>query len=621
VTSKKTSTKITKKRRLALIYFVVFILFSALLGRLIYITAVDSKKLKKEAAKQWTSNITIGAKRGNILDRNGNELAVSADVYRIDFDLLTLRRTLEAKADAQNSTSDKSLSAENKAKVKKNNLAKVTSEFASNLASILNIDVDEVNKALNKTLDNGLPASWAPLKRQVEKPEADKVKALKFFGVLVSSDSKRYYPNNNFLSQVIGHIGENENGIAGVTGIEQFYNKELTGTNGTLVYERDSASNQLFFEDSRYTKPVDGKNIILTVDFAIQDFVEKAAQNALEKNKAKSVSIMVMNPKNGEVLAMASKPDYNLNMPKQGAKSSDELFNMWKNRSVANIFEPGSIFKVITAAAAMEYGTSKESDKFVCNGSSKIANRTINCWDLDGHGTESFVDILKNSCNVGFMEVGKKLGKDNLYAFIKKIGFGQKTGVDLPGEQDGIVKHPKDMNEVDLATESFGQSISITQVQYMAAFNAIANGGTWIKPHLMKNLSYYDENGKLVLDKVNDNPEKRQVLDSSMTNTLRGYLEKVVSDGVGANAFIKEYSIGGKTGTAQKVIDGVYQDKKYMSSFAGLAPYDDPKVTMVITVDEPDASNYYAGQTAAPVAKELFNNIFNYLAINPQVLE
>jgi stage V sporulation protein D (sporulation-specific penicillin-binding protein) len=592
LTEKKVSSKLRKKRRLALVYFVVMALFLGLASRLIYIMVFDTKKLRQVAAQQWTSEETLGAKRGNILDRNGNNLAVSADVYRVDFDLTSLRNTLKDK------------------KIDNN-------KFAADLASILNLKAEDVTKALNKTLENGLPASWAPVKRRVEKSEADKVKALKLFGILVFPDSKRYYPSNNFIAHVIGHIDEDGKGV---TGVEAQYNKELAGEKGRLTYERDSASNQLYFEDSRYTNPVDGKNVLLTIDQVIQNYAEHAAQKALEDNNAKGVSIMVMNPKNGEVLAMVSKPDFDPNAPRKGAQTNEELFNMWKNRPVTNLFEPGSIFKVITAAAAMEYGTVKPTDRFVCNGSLQVANRTIRCWNTKGHGSQTFVDILKNSCNVGFMEVGKKLGEEKLYTFITKMGFGQKTGIDLPGEERGIVLQPQNMSEVDLATESFGQSVSVTQVQFMAAFNAIANGGTWIKPHIMKNIAGYDENGKLIIDSTFDDFQNKQILDKALTATLRGYLEKVVSEGAASNAYIKDFNIGGKTGTAQKVENGIYQDKKYISSFAGLAPYDDPKITLIVTIDEPDESKYYAGQIAAPVARDLFNNIFNYLAINPKVL-
>lgn len=553
----------------------------------------DSKKLKTIANSQWTSYVKIDAKRGNILDRNNHELAVSADVYRVDLDLTSLRQTL-----MESKTS--------------------TEVFAAKLAEILKIKSDNIKSAMNKSLSNGLPASWTPLKRQVEKADADKVKALKIFGIIVSEDTKRFYPQNDFLSHVIGNIDAQGNGNSG---IELSYNKELSGEPGYITFEKDSKSNQLFYADSRYTMPKEGKSVQLTIDEVIQRYAEKAADKALTNNKAKSVSIIVTNPKNGEILSMVNKPDYDLSNPQAGAKTSQELNVIWKNRSVEDVFEPGSIFKVITAAAAMENATSKENDKFVCNGYLKVSNRIINCWETKGHGTENFIDILKNSCNVGFMEVGQKLGKDKLNTFTLKLGFGHKTGIDLPGEASGIVKNVQNMSDVDLATMSFGQGISVTQVQYMAAFNAIANGGMWIKPHVMRNLVHYDNNSNIVVDKNFDDFQKKQVLDSGLTSTLRGYMEKVVSEGVGSNAYIKDLPIGGKTGTAQKVgPNGGYEDKKYMSSFAGLAPVADPKISLIVTIDEPDPSNYYAGQVAAPVAKDLFNEIFNYIALNPDVL-
>lgn len=590
---KKLAPEAMKRRRLIISYSILALIFLGLLGRLLYLMTFDSKKLKAVANSQWTSYLKIEAKRGNILDRNSHELAVSADVYRIDLDLTSLRQTLK----------DNKIS---------------TDAFAIKLASILNLNAEDIKFSMNQTLKNGLPASWAPLKRQVEKPDADKVKALKLFGIIVSQDSKRFYPQHDFLSHVIGHIDAQGNGNSGV---EQFYNKELAGVAGYITFEKDSKSNQLFYEDSRYTVPKEGKSIELTIDEVIQHYTEKAAEKALADNKAKGVSIVVTNPKNGEILAMVNKPDYDLESPQLAAKTSEELNMLWKNSSVENVFEPGSIFKVITAAAAMENGTSKENDKFICNGFLNVSGRTINCWETRGHGTENFIDLLKNSCNVGFMEVGKKLGKDKLYTFTKKLGFGQKTGIDLPDEASGIVKNVKAMNDVDLATMSFGQGISVTQVQYMAAFNSIANGGTWIKPHIMRNLVHYNDNGAVVVDKKFDDFQKKQVLDTTLTSTLRGYMEKVVSEGVGSNAYIKELQIGGKTGTAQKVNDkGVYENKKYMSSFAGLAPVTDPKITLIVTIDEPDPSNYYAGQVAAPVAKDLFSEIFNYIAINPNVL-
>jgi stage V sporulation protein D (sporulation-specific penicillin-binding protein) len=324
-----------------------------------------------------------------------------------------------------------------------------------------------------------------------------------------------------------------------------------------------------------------------------------------------------MDPKTGEVLAMVSKPDFDPNNPTKDLKQQDSksLDNLLKINAVQDTFEPGSIFKVITSYAAMKENVVSENDTFVCNGSTKVDGHTIYCWKRDGHGTESFVDIIKNSCNVGFMELGKRLGKERLTQYADTFGFGHKTGIDLPGEASGIIRPPDKMNNIDLAALSFGQGLSVTAVQYLAAFNSIANGGTWIKPHIMKQITHTDDTDKTITDKEFNDFGKKQIVDKDTANTLRGYLEQVVSNGVGNKAFIPGYHIAGKTGTAEKANPngGGYETDKYFSSFAGMAPADDPKITLLVSIDEPDPSNYYGGQISAPVAKDLFNDIFNYM--------
>ena len=563
------------------------ILFILLCFRLGYLMIIQSPKLKEIAKAQWTNEVKISAKRGRILDTNGVELAISANVYRIDLDMNTLRQTLAAK--------------------------KLTNDdIAPKISEALNMNVNDVKKILTKTLPNGLPLASATLKRRVEKEQADKVKDLKINGIIVSADTKRYYPRNNFLAHVLGHT--NSDG-AGLTGAELYYNKDLAGKPGVRISETDNKSKELPDTISEYTKPVDGNDVVLTIDEMIQSFCEKAAAQALSDNKAKAVTIIAMNPKNGEILAMVNKPDYNPNNPWEGAKTSDELQKLWRNRAVSDTFEPGSIFKVVTASAALAENKVSENDKFVCNGSVKISNRIIHCWKVGGHGVENFVDLLKNSCNIGFAEVGKRLGKDLLCKYISKFGFGQKTGIDLPGEAQGIIKNVKNVTDLDVATISFGQVNTVSCVQYLAAFNAVANGGTWIRPHIMKEISHYDEDSQstVINRKYSDYGEKK-VIDSNIAATLRGYLEKVISEGGGSKAFIDGYHIAGKTGTAQKAGKGGYQTGKYIASFAGMAPSSNPSITLFVSIDEPDPSNYYAGQIAAPVAKTVFNDIFNYRA-------
>jgi len=563
--------------------------FFLLFARMISLMIIQSSKYKNIAIAQWTSEVKISAKRGRILDRNGNELAVSANVYRVDIDMNTLRDTMKTK----NLTQE---------------------DVAAKLANALNIDTADVTKILSRTLPSGLPMGSATLKRRIEKQEADNIRSLNIRGILVSADTKRFYPNNNFLSHVLGHTNSDGDGL---TGVELYYNKELSGTPGVRISETDRKSAQLPYTISEYTKPVDGKDLVLTIDEMIQNFAEKAANQALSDNKAKAVTIIVMDPKNGDVLAMVNKPDYNPNDPWAEGKTSDELQQMWRNRAVSDTFEPGSIFKVVTSTAALETGAVNENDKFVCTGSFTVANRVIHCWKRTGHGVQSFVDILKNSCNVGFATVGKKVGKENLNVYIQKFGFGKKTGIDLPGEANGIIKKTSDISEVDLATISFGQTDTVSCIQYLTAFNAIANGGKLVTPHVMKEIAHYDDNtNKEVANNTYDSTKtSKQILDSAKMSELRGYLEKVISEGGGSKAFIEGYHIAGKTGTAQKAGVGGYVSGKYIASFAGMAPANDPRITVFISIDEPDPSNYYAGQIAAPVAKQVFDDIFNYLAM------
>ncbi len=468
----KKTRKLSKesKYRLASVLSILVILFTLLLSRLFYIMINKSKEYKALAQSQWTNQVKIYPKRGSILDRNDFEFAISADVYRIDLDLVTLKETLK----------DKNMSVD---------------ELISKLSSILDTKSEDISNILNRKLDNGLSATSGILKRKIEKPIADKINDLNLRGIIVSSDTNRYYPNNNMLSQIIGHTDYDGNGISGV---ELSYSSELVGTPGLRKFQVDNRDRQLYYDDSFYTNEINGKDIVLTIDQSIQLLTEEAAEKALLDNKAKSVSITIMDPNTGEVLAMTNKPDYDLNLPLKATTSLEAAQDLWKNSAVQNTFEPGSIFKAITAAAALEYGLVSENDRFVCNGSIKIAGQTIYCWKRDGHGVQSFADILKNSCNIGFIELGNKIGKEKLLAFAQKLGFGQKTGIDLPGESSGIVRQLNSIGPVELATMSFGQGIATTQVQYLAAFNAIANGGTLITPHVMKDIIHYEDNKYII---------------------------------------------------------------------------------------------------------------------------
>jgi stage V sporulation protein D (sporulation-specific penicillin-binding protein) len=585
--------KVIIKRRMLIVFGMLSVLFFSLTLRLVHLMVIESDRLKGMAVEQWTSEVRIEARRGRILDRNGVELALSANVYRVDLDMNTLRQYL-----------------------RRNN--QTYEDIAPVLAAPLNMDSKRVLNILNRKLPSGADMQSATLARRVEKTEADNIRKLEIRGVIVSPDTKRYYPNNNFLAHVLGVVDADGKGL---TGVELQYNSILSGIPGVRITETDRRSEELPYIISEFTKPIDGRDVVLTIDEQIQLIAEKAAQQALSDNKASAVSIVAMDPKTGEILALVNKPDFNPNSPREGAETFEELQKMWRNRAVNDTYEPGSIFKVITAIAAMEKGLVQENDEFHCTGHLTIGGRNIHCWRTSGHGTQNFVDILKNSCNVGFMIIADRLQRENLNEYINRFGFGHRTGIDLPGEAKGIVKRTENITTVDLATISFGQSNTVTPIQFLAAFNAIVNGGEWITPHIMKEITYVDDNNRLIVEgkfeTTNKNYTRKQVVNKEHADALKGYLEKVVSEGGGHKAFIEGYRIGGKTGTAQKVnpSSGAYQPGKYVASFAGMAPADDPRITLFISIDEPDPSNYYAGQIAAPVAQQVFNDIFNYLEL------
>ena len=589
-------------------------LFVFLIGRLSYIMIVKRPEYAGKAEEQWTSEVKIDAVRGKILDRNGKELAVSANVYRVDLDLTTIRAYLDKRVDQLSATEIKQRQSVG-IPIPVGDDGITTSDIAPAIAKALNMDVETVKAKLETKLESGLPAGSATLIRRIEKEDADKVKSLKINGIVVSKDTKRYYPNNNFLAHVLGVTGNDGKGL---TGIESEYNTYLSGIPGVKIGEFDKNNNDLPYGDSQFTSPVNGKDVTLTIDETIQSFAEKVAQQAYEDNKAKATSVLVMDPKTGEILAMVNKPDFNPNTPYEGyegfdgATEGDKIQKMWRNRLVSDSFEPGSIFKVITAIAALEENLVNENTTFECGGGLDFGNRRINCWETQGHGLQTFPEIVQNSCNVGFMKVGEMLGKEKFYEYIKKFGFGDLTGIDLQGEADGIVKIPQNISPTDLATISFGHTNTVNSMQYMAAFNSVANGGTWIQPHIMKEVTHNDDNGVEIVDEKFE-AKNREVASSEKTAELRKYLERVVTSGSATAAFIDGYHIGGKTGTAQKMENGAYIEGKYISSFVGMAPVDDPKVTVMITVDEPSNGNYYAGQVAVPYAHTLFTDIFNYL--------
>lgn len=610
---KKHVSKVKIRKRTRSVAFSLTAIFAILIIRLSYIMMVDGKDYSARAEEQWTSEVKIDAKRGEVLDRNGNELAVSANVYRVDFDLNSIRNYLKRSVKSipnKELTNMKSVGIP----IPTEGSGLTNDDIAPVIAKVLNMDVSEIKADLEKKLPSGADAFSVTVARKIEKDIADKVKELNINGIIVSQDTKRYYPNNNFLSHVLGTTDPDGKGLSGV---ELQYNSYLSGIPGMKVAELDKNNEDLPYTVSQYTEPVNGKDVTLTIDENIQNIVENIAQKAYKDDKAKEVSILVMNPKTGEVLGMVNKPDFDPNNPYDGASKfdgadlTDKIQKMWRNRLVSDTFEPGSIFKVITTISGLENNVANKDTQFVDNGSISVGGIVVKDAERENK-LQNLLQIIQNSSNVCFVKLGQMIGKDKLYESINKFGFGKVSGIDLSGEASGIVKPIDKVSEADLATISFGQTNTVNSVQYMAAFNAIANGGTLIQPHVMKEITHNDENSVKIVDET-FKPTTATVASAEKTAELRSYLEGVVTGGTATGTFIEGYHIGGKTGTAEKVVGGKYGEGKYISSFVGMAPANDPKVTVMITVDEPSNGEYYASQVAVPYAKMLFTGIFNYL--------
>jgi stage V sporulation protein D (sporulation-specific penicillin-binding protein) len=607
------SNKGKMRYRSRMIALSLTIVFAMLIIRLSYVMTVKGAEYSEMAEEQWTSEVKIPAQRGKILDRNGNELAVSANVYRVDFDLNAIKAYLKRPL---SSISSKELN-----HMKSVGIPTPTGsnglnddDIAPVIAKALNMDESEIKADLEKKLPSGADAASAIVVRKIEKDVADKVKELNINGIIVSQDTKRYYPNNNFLAHVLGTTDPDGKGL---TGIELQYNSYLTGIPGMKIAEFDKDNEDLPYTAPQYTAPINGKDVTLTIDENIQSFAEKIAQQAYTDDKPKAVSILVMDPKTGEILAMVNKPDFNPNNPYDGADKfdganfNDKLQQMWRDRLVNDTFEPGSIFKVFTTISGLENNVVNPDTQFVDKGSISVGGITVKDAEQESEH-QSLLQIFQNSSNVGYVELGQMIGKERLCDTIGKFGFGKVSGVDLPGEAPGIIKPVDKVSDADLATISFGQTDTVNSVQYMAGFNAIANGGTLIQPHVMKEITHKDKNNVDVVDET-FTPKTETVASPEKTAELRTLLEGVVTGGSATGAFIEGYHIGGKTGTAQKVVDGKYAEGKYISSFVGMAPANDPKITVMITVDEPGNGQYYAAQVAVPYAKPLFTDIFNYL--------
>ncbi|WFD09158.1 PASTA domain-containing penicillin-binding protein [Tepidibacter hydrothermalis] len=582
------------KSRLMIALFLVSFLFLCLVVRIGYLQLVKGVWLKEKALSQQTKDVAVEAKRGTIYDRKGKELALSLTKY-----------TVWAEPSKMISSNKKDL----------------REDYANVLAEVLEEDKNAILDELNS--DKRI----VRVKRWIDYDKVQELKKHSLRGVWIVKDNKRYYPYGNFASHVIGHVSSENSGMSG---IENKYDKDLRGLPGRNIISTDVSGREIPYGNGKYNEPKDGMNIVLTIDEVIQHYAEEAVDKALIVANAKKAHAIVMDPKTGEILSMVSKPDYDPNKPRipvypvyqqrmdSGEDQLNVLMDMWRNPMVNDIYEPGSTFKLIVAAAGLEEDVVKAHEKFYDKGYIMVADRMIkDAGYPKSHGEETFAQAIQNSCNPVFVQVGQRLGLDKLYEYIQAFGVTEKTGIDLPGEGKGITYKKKDVGPVELATISFGQGIAMTPMQLITSISSIANDGKLMKPRVVK--EFIDSNGDVV---ERFEPEKvRNVISEDTAKLLRSIMEAEVTQGGGKKAYISGYHVGGKTGTAQKVINGKYAKGKYISSFVGIAPADNPKVVVLVVVDEPNVQSYYGGSVAAPAVKDIIYNTLRYLNVKPVYTE
>ena len=553
--------------RIKIVGFFIIILFILIIFKVFYIQVISYGKLNKLASSLWNRNLPVEANRGKIYDTNGVVLA-------------------------DNKTTVSLVLVPNQIKNKK--------VVAKELANILNVSYEEMYKHVNKRTSI---ERVHPIGRRLSYEVADKINALKLAGVYLIKESKRYYPYDTMLSHTIGFVGIDNQGLSG---LELTYDKYLTGEYGSIKYASDAKGNKLELEES-YEKPQDGMNMTLTINYELQESLERELDNAMSKYNPDQALGIAMNPKTGEILAIASRPNFS---PSRYEDYTVEEIN--RNLPVWMTYEPGSTFKIISLASALEEKLiDLEKDHFHDSGSIMVENARIKCWKHGGHGSQTYLQVVENSCNPGFVTIGQKLGKEKLFSYIDKFGFGKKTGIDLNGESKGIIFNLDRVGPVELATTAFGQGVSVTPIQQITAVSAAINGGILYKPYIVKSINEPETNSVIL-----ENKPKivRKVISEDTSNKVRYALESVVTNGTGRTAFIDGYRVGGKTGTAQKVKDGHYMVGNYIVSFIGFLPANDPEVIVYIAIDNAKGVTQYGGTIAAPIAKAILTDairIFN----------
>lgn len=556
------------KNRVLVIFLVVLLLFTLIIGRIFYIQVIQYDELNELANDLWSRNLPITADRGIITDRNGKVLADNI--------------TTTSLVVVPNQIVDKET-------------------VAQDLADILGVDYSDMYAHLTK---NTSIERIHPEGRQLSYEIADEINSLNYDGIYLLKESKRYYPYETLLSHVIGYVGIDNQGLSG---IEAYYDEYLTGANGSIKYYSDGKGAKIE-KASVYEPSQSGMTLALTIDLDIQLAVEKELDNVISKYDPEQALIVVADPKTGEILAMSSRPNFDSN---NYQKYDLETIN--RNLPIFNTYEPGSTFKVITLAASIEEKTiNLFDDHYYDGGSINVEGSKIKCWKSGGHGSQSYLQVVQNSCNPGFVVMGQKLGKETLMRYIKNFGFGEKTGIDLSGEENGILFSLDQMGTVETATTSFGQGVSVTPIQQVMGVSAAINGGYLYTPYIVKSISTGDTNQTIL---VNEPILKRQVISEETSRLVRYALESVVSQGTGRNAYINNYRVGGKTGTAQKVKDGAYLENNYILSFVGFMPADDPEVIVYVAIDNPKGVVQYGGTVAAPVAKNVLTSCIDILGI------
>lgn len=557
--------------RIKITFLVMLILFIFIILRVFYIQVFDYKKLNEYASDLWSRDLPIEANRGLILDRNGVVLA-------------------------DNLTTTSLVLIPNQIKEKE----KATEE----LAKILNVSYAEMQKHVYKktSIERVHPEG-----RRLSYDIAEKISNLKLEGVYLVKEAKRYYPYGNLLSHSLGYVGIDNQGLSG---LELEYDKYLTGKSGAIKYFSDAKGNKLNVSDV-YVEPQDGMNLYLTIDINIQKSIERELDNIVDMFSPDMALAVVMNPKTGEILGMGSRPDYN---PNTYQKYSQDVLS--RNLPVWSSYEPGSTFKIITMATSVEEKIIDiENDHFYDSGSVNVDGSVLKCWKAGGHGDQTFLQVLQNSCNPGFVKLGQMLGKERLFSYIKKFGFGEKTGVDLNGEGQGILFPLEKVGNVELSTTAFGQGVSVTPIQQVTAVSAVVNGGYLYKPYIVKSIaeketnSIIQETSKILV---------RKVISSETSAIMRHALESVVAKGGGKAAYIEGYRIGGKTGTAQKVKDGRYLVGNYIMSFMSIVPSNDPEAVFYLAIDNPKNTALLSSYTTTPIARRVLLDIIDALDIKEQ---